>query len=243
VGLVSFALQMYYAFSGYSDMGIGLARMLAIRLPENFRWPYVAETVRDFWRRWHIGLSAWFRDYADVSLVADRVPPPTLAREVLVVLLCGVWYGVGWMFLVWGLYHAALITLERLGVEKAIKRLPAPVRHAYLVAVVIVGWVILRAATPDSAVAFLGALAGLNTPAVAARLAISRELWLVLAAGAIGCAPLLPTIRRWTVVIDALIASLLMMLFASIAFAWRSGWNVAALIMRWWRVSLGRAGR
>ena len=243
VGLVSFALQIYYEFSGYSDMGIGLARMFAIRLPENFRWPYVGETVRDFWRRWHIGLSAWFRDYADVSLVVDRVPPPTLGREVLVVLLCGVWYGVGWTFIVWGSYHAALIALERLGVERMIKRLPAFARHVYLIAAVMLGWVILRSGTPGRAVMFLAALAGLNASALPARPAITRELWLLLAAGAIGCAPLVLTIRRWTVVIDALIASLLMMLFASIAFAWRSGWNVATLVLRWWRVSLGRAGR
>src|SRR6185436_6147693 len=109
LGLVSFTVQMYYGFSGYADMGIGLGRMLGVRLPENFRWPYVGETVCEFWRRWHIGLSAWFHEYADVSLDADHVPPPSAGREVLVVLLCGIWYGVGWTFLVWGLYHAALI--------------------------------------------------------------------------------------------------------------------------------------
>ena len=90
---------------------------------------------------------------------------------------------------------------------------------------------------------FFGALAGLHVPALPARPALGRELWLLLAAGAIGCAPLAPTIRRWTVVIDALIASLLMMLFAAIAFAWRGGWNAAAVVLRWWQMSLGRAGR
>jgi len=112
VGLVSFTVQMYYGFSGYSDMGIGLGRMLGVRLPENFRWPYVGETVREFWHRWHIGLSAWFHEYADVSLDTDHVPPPSAARESLVLLLCGLWYGAGWTFVAFGVYHAALIAVE-----------------------------------------------------------------------------------------------------------------------------------
>ena len=224
-------------------MGIGLGRMLGIRLPENFRWPYVGETVREFWLRWHIGLSAWFREYADVSLHADRVPPPSARREALVVLLCGIWYGVGWTFVVWGLYHAALIALERAGVEAAVKRLPAPLRHVYLIVVVMVGWVILRSQTLGGALLYLEALAGLNGSALRARPAIAFEVWLVLAAGAIGCAPLFPTIRRWTVVIDALIVSLLMMLFAAALFAWRCVWMIATPVLRWWRWSLMQVGR
>jgi alginate O-acetyltransferase complex protein AlgI len=239
LGLVSFTVQIYYAFSGYSDMGIGLARMLGIRLPENFRWPYVAETVREFWRRWHIGLSGWFREYADASLDADRVPPPSAGREALVVVLCGIWYGFGWTFVVWALYHAALIAVERLGVETALKRLPTPVRHLYLIVIVMAGWVIWRSETLGGALLFFKALAGLTAPAVRARPAIPLELWLVLAGGAIGCAPLFSTIRRWTVAIDALIVSLLMMLFAAVLFAWRCARIVALPILRWWRVSVG----
>ena len=88
LGLVCFALQMSYGFSGYADMGLGLGRMLGLRLPENFRWPYVGETVGEFWRRWHIGLSTWFRHYADASRVAVSVA----AGEAFFVLLCGIWY-------------------------------------------------------------------------------------------------------------------------------------------------------
>jgi alginate O-acetyltransferase complex protein AlgI len=243
LGLVSFALQIYYGFSGYSDMGIGLARMLGVRLPENFRWPYVAETLRDFWRRWHIGLAAWFREYADVSLNADHVPPPSAGREALVVLLCGIWYGAGWMFVVWGLYHAALIALEWAGVEAVVKRLPAPLRHLYLIVVVMVGWVILRSETLGGALLFMKALAGLNASALRARPTIAPEVWLVLAAGVIGSAPLFSTIRRWTVAIDAVITSLLMMLFATVLFAWRCVGMVATPVFRWWRWSLMRVGR
>jgi alginate O-acetyltransferase complex protein AlgI len=241
LGVVSLTLQLYYGFSGYSDMGIGLARMLGIRLPENFRWPYVAETVREFWLRWHIGLSAWFREYADLSLDADHMPAPSARREALVVVLCGIWYGVGWTFVVWGVYHAALIALERRG-EAAVKRLPAPLRHLYLIVVVMVGWVILRSETLGGALLFLRALAGLNATATPVPSTISLQLWLVLIGGAIGCAPLFSAIRRWTVMIDALIVSLLMMLFAAVLFAWRCVWIIAAPLLRWWRWSMMRVG-
>jgi len=243
LGLVSFTVQIYYRFSGYSDMGIGLGRMLGLRLPENFRWPYVAETVGEFWRRWHIGLSAWFRDYADVSLDADRVPPPSAGREAVVVLLCGIWYGVGWTFVVWGLYHAALIALERAGVEAAVKRLPVPLRHVYLVVIVMAGWVVLRSQTLGGALQYLEALAGLNGSALRAGPTPAPELWLVLVAGAIGCAPLFPAIRRWTVVIDALIISLLMLLFGAVLFAWRCGSAVVTPVLRWGRSSWHRRSR
>jgi alginate O-acetyltransferase complex protein AlgI len=243
LGLISVTVQMYYGFSGYSDMGIGLGRMLGFRLPENFRWPYVGETVREFWRRWHIGLSAWFREYADGSLDDDRASAPSAGGEALVVLLCGIWYGIGWTFVVWGLYHAALITLERAGLGSAVKRLPAPLRHVYLIVAVMVGWVVLRSETLGGALLFFKALAGLNASALRARPTIALELWLVLAAGAIGCAPLFPAIRRWTVAIDAVTTSLLMMLFATVLFAWRCGGVVAAPVLRWWRWSLMRVSR
>ena len=244
LGLISFTVQIYYAFSGYADMGIGLGRMLGVRLPENFRWPYVGETVREFWRRWHIGLSGWFRDYADLSLDADRIPPPSAGREILVVVLCAIWYGVGWTFIVWGLYHAALITLERLGLEAAVKRLPLPLRHLYLIVVVMAGWVVLRSQTLGGALLFFKALAGLNASAVPVRQTIGVDLWLVLGAGAIGCAPLFSTIRRWTVAIDAIIVSLLMMLFASALFAWRCARIVVTPVLRLWRppVRVGPGG-
>jgi len=243
LGLATLTLQMYYGFSGYSDMGIGVGRMLGIRLPENFRWPYVAGTVREFWQRWHMGLSTWFRQYADVSFDAGHIPPPSVRREALVVFLCGLWYGVGWTFVVWGLYHASLVAAERVGGEALLKRLPAPLRHLYLVAVVMVGWVILRSETPGGALQYLVAAAGLNASALRARPVVGVELWLLLIAGAIGCAPLLPSIRRWTVAVDALIVSLLMMMFASLLFAWRCGRLIVSPLVRLSRGSAIRDGR
>jgi alginate O-acetyltransferase complex protein AlgI len=237
VGLASVTLQMYYAFSGYADMGVGLGRMFGIRLPENFRWPLVSQSVREFWRRWHIGLAAWFREYADISNERGRTSAPSIAAEVSVVLLCGVWYGVGWTFVVWGGYHALLIAAEMSGLEAIVKRLPKVLRHVYLVLAVSLGWILLRSATLGDAWTFLRALIGANAPVPSVRLPFGYDVWLMLTAGAIGCAPLSPMVRRWTVVVDALIVSGLMALFASVLFTWRGVRMVTDRVIRFWRGS------
>jgi hypothetical protein len=160
-----------------------------------------------------------------------------------VAVLCGLWYGSRWTFVVWGLYHGLLVALERTGLEARMKRLPAPVRHVYVLVLVLVGWVILRSETLGSALLFLRALAGMNPTAFHARQVVDLEVWLLLVAGAIGCAPLFNSIRRWTVAIDAVIVSLLMMLFAAVLFVWRGVLVVATPILRWWRRSMTRVGR
>ncbi len=235
VGLASFTLQMYYAFSGYADMAVGLGRMFGIRLPDNFRWPLVAETVREFWRRWHIGLSAWFREYAGVPGERDRAAQPPIAAEALAALFCGVWYGAGRTFVAWGVYHALLIAAERSGLEAAVKRLPVLLRHIYLVLAISLGWLLLRSATFGDAWMFLRALTGASAPSPGTEPTFEYDVWLMLAAGAIGCAPLSPMVRRWTVAIDALIVSGLMAAFASVLFAWRGVRMVTAPVIRLWR--------
>ncbi len=238
VGLASFTIQMYYRFSGYSDMGIGVARTLGVRLPENFYWPYIAETVREFWERWHVGLSTWFDDYVDGSLRERPAAGLGASREALAALLCGIWYGFGWSFVVWGAYHAVLLTVERRGVENVVKRLPGPLRHLYVITLVIVGWVLLRSQTVSDALLFLKALVGLTPVPSHASSTIDLEVWLLLTAGAFGCAPLVSAIRRWAVAIDALIASILIMLVGAFIFAWRCVRIVAATVLRWWRWSM-----
>jgi alginate O-acetyltransferase complex protein AlgI len=243
VGLASFTLQIYYAFSGYADMAVGLARMFGIRLPENFRWPLVAESVREFWRRWHIGLSAWFRECVDISNERRPGSLPPNAAEAVVALLCGVWYGVGPTFVVWGSYHALLIAAEHAGFEVFIRRFPAILRHAYLVSVVALGCLLLRSPTLGDAWLFLCALAGATAPVSRARLTFGYDVWLILAAGAIGCAPLSPMVRRWTVAIDALIVSALMAALASVLFTRRGVRMVTDPVMRFWRGSPDAAHR
>jgi alginate O-acetyltransferase complex protein AlgI len=201
LGIICYTLQIYFDFSGYSDMALGLGRMFGFRFPENFRWPYVAETVQDFWRRWHISLSAWFRDYLYVPLGGNRTSAArTYGNLVIVFFLCGLWHGASWNFVVWGLFHGSFLVLERLGLAEAIKHLWKPIRHAYLLAVVMIGWVFFRAESLPAAVEFLKALTGARavTPTpYALQWYLTPELWLALATGAIGSMPIVPALARW----------------------------------------------
>jgi alginate O-acetyltransferase complex protein AlgI len=201
LGVACYTLQIYFDFSGYSDMAIGLGRMFGFRFPENFRWPYVADTVQEFWRRWHISLSSWFRDYLYVPLGGNRVPPTRMyANLVLVFFLCGLWHGASWNFVIWGLYHGVFLVVERLGVATRVRRLPTVMRHAYLIVVVMIGWVFFRAETLTSATAFLMAMSGLGT-ATSIPFGIgwflTPKVALAFAAGVVGSAPVVPTVSRW----------------------------------------------
>lgn len=202
VGICCYTLQIYFDFSGYSDMAIGLGRMFGFRFPENFRWPYISETVQEFWRRWHMSLSLWFRDYLYVPLGGSRVSKPRMyGNLVTVFFLCGLWHGASWNFVIWGLFHGAFLVVERLGLADRVKRLWAPVRHAYLLLVVMIGWVFFRADTLEGALAFLTALAGWRPPApspFAVSWYVTPEVALAMIAGALGSAPIVPALAaRW----------------------------------------------
>ncbi len=159
LGSLCYTLQIYYDFSGYSDMAIGLGRMFGFRFLENFDHPYAATSVTDFWRRWHISLSSWFRDYVYIPLGGNRVSPRRHTFNLFVVwLLTGVWHGAGWTFLLWGMFYFVLLWAEkRLGLAQ---RLPVPVRWAYTMLAVDLAWVLFRAADLPQAAAFLGAMFG-----------------------------------------------------------------------------------
>jgi alginate O-acetyltransferase complex protein AlgI len=181
-------------------MAIGLGRMFGFRFPENFRHPYVADSVQEFWRRWHISLSSWFRDYLYVPLGGNRVRPARVYLNLVIVFfLCGLWHGASWSFVVWGLYHGAFLVLERLGLGARLQRAWRPLRHAYLLLAVMVGWVFFRADTLPQALAFLQALSGFGaaqpTPYAPGHY-LDAELWLALVAGAIGATPVVPWLAR-----------------------------------------------
>jgi alginate O-acetyltransferase complex protein AlgI len=201
LAVVCYTLQIYFDFSGYSDMAIGLGRMFGFRFPENFRWPYVADTVQEFWRRWHISLSTWFRDYLYVPLGGSRVSPARMYFNLVTVFfLCGLWHGASWSFVVWGLFHGTFLVVERLGLAAAVRRLWAPLRHAYLLLIVMIGWVFFRADTLTDAAAFLKAMFGFGMAApteFSVSWYLTPALWLALAAGALGSAPLVPWFARW----------------------------------------------
>ena len=161
LGAACYALQIYFDFSGYSDMAIGLGKMFGFRFPENFNYPYISKSAVEFWRRWHISLGSWFRDYVYIPLGGSKVP--SKARLIFnlsaVWLLTGIWHGADWTFICWGLYYFVFISLEKLTrfEERAI---PAPVRHIYLLLVVLVGWVLFRADSMLDALDFLGIMFG-----------------------------------------------------------------------------------
>jgi len=160
-GVLCYALQIYFDFSGYSDMAIGMGRMFGFRFLENFNLPYAASSIRDFWRRWHISLSTWFRDYLYIPLGGNRRGEGRAALNLFgVFVLCGFWHGAAWTFLIWGVYHGVFLTLEHWGLEAALQRLPRPFRIAYVWVVVLVGWVFFRASSLPHALAYLKAMAG-----------------------------------------------------------------------------------
>lgn len=146
LGAILYTMQIYYDFSGYSDMAIGLGRIFGFHFLENFRYPYVATSVRDFWRRWHISLSTWFREYVYIPLGGNRKGAlRTYVNLGIVFFLTGLWHGASWAFIFWGLYHGCFMILERLFLGKWLEKNPwKPLNHLYTLVVVICGWVFFR---------------------------------------------------------------------------------------------------
>jgi len=163
LGVACYTIQIYFDFSGYSDMAVGLGKMFGFRFLENFDFPYIAQSVTEFWRRWHISLSSWFRDYLYIPMGGNRVSASRNYFNLLTVFfLCGLWHGASWTFVLWGLYNGAFLIIERGGFGKVIERLPRPLRHSYLVLVVMVGWLIFRADSLTHIQSMLTNLVGLN---------------------------------------------------------------------------------
>lgn len=161
VGIISYTLQIYFDFSGYSDMAIGLGLLLGFHFPENFNFPYSAQSIQDFWRRWHISLSSWFRDYLYIPLGGSKVSTQRIYINLVIVFtLCGLWHGASWTFVVWGLFHGIFLVIERLGLAQQLKKNPAPVRHLYVMIVAMCGWVLFRAESFSQALIFLRSMAG-----------------------------------------------------------------------------------
>jgi alginate O-acetyltransferase complex protein AlgI len=201
LGIVCYTLQIYFDFSGYSDMAIGLGRMFGFRFPENFRWPYIAASVQEFWRRWHISLSSWFRDYLYVPLGGNRGGAGrTYVNLVTVFFLCGLWHGASWNFVAWGLFHGAFLVFERLGLGRILEEMPPQIRHVYTLLVVMIGWVFFRAETLTYAWAYLQAMFGLRhaselTPFTMLHF-LNLEAVLAMVVGIIGSMPVVGAVRR-----------------------------------------------
>lgn len=200
LGIFCYSLQIYYDFSGYSDMAIGLGQMFGFRFAENFRYPYVATSITDFWRRWHISLSTWYRDYLYIPLGGNRVAPWRVYLNLLTVfLLCGLWHGASWNFVIWGMLHGALLMGERLARHWDRPLPPVLLRHAWVLLMVMVGWVFFRAETLPQALGYLAVMAGRGTGSgleTHLGMYLTNGLVLAMLVGVIAATPVLPAINR-----------------------------------------------
>lgn len=159
LGIIAYAGQIYFDFSGYSDMAIGLGRMFGFTFHENFNYPYISRSIQEFWRRWHISLSTWFKDYVYIPLGGNRVSPVRVYVNLFAVfLLTGVWHGASWNFVLWGLFHGLFMIIERQGLASLLQGLWRPVQHAYVLLVVLCAWVLFRADNLTQAIDYLAAM-------------------------------------------------------------------------------------
>lgn len=160
VGIICYSLQIYFDFSGYSDMAIGLARIFGFRFPENFNYPYISKSIKEFWRRWHISLSTWFRDYVYIPLGGNRVSFFwQYFNLILVFFLCGLWHGASWNFIIWGLFHGFFLIFERIEIiAKFLRKLPNIIRHFYAIFIVMIGWVFFRSIDLTSSIKYLATM-------------------------------------------------------------------------------------
>jgi alginate O-acetyltransferase complex protein AlgI len=190
---LAFCLHVYFDFSGYSDMAIGLGRVFGFHFLENFNYPFISKSVAEFWRRWHMSLGTWFRDYVYIPLGGNRVSMPMWFRNILVVwFLTGFWHGADWTFIVWGLYFALFLLLEKFFLAKFFAKLPGVFSHIYVLFVVAISFVIFNANGMGQAISDIGGLIGLqNVPFFNSEtLYYMRSYGVVLLLGILGATPL-----------------------------------------------------
>jgi alginate O-acetyltransferase complex protein AlgI len=205
LGAICYTLQIYYDFSGYSDMAIGLGRMFGFHFLENFNYPYISRSIQEFWRRWHISLSSWFRDYLYIPLGGNRRGPVRTYLNLLTVfLLCGLWHGASWTFACWGLYHGFFLVIERTRLGPALDLLWRPFRHGLTLLIIVVGWVIFRSDTIGAAFSYLTIMFGAaeETGRLALSLYTDKKLAFELVMAVVFSVPVLPALsdlsERWS---------------------------------------------
>ena len=191
---ISGMLQIYFDFSGYSDMAIGLGKMFGFDFLENFNYPYIATTITDFWRRWHISLSSWFRDYIYIPLGGNRVSKAKWLRNIMVVwLLTGLWHGAAWNFIIWGLYFGILLILEKIFLSKYLEKIPKFLTRIYTLFIVMISFIIFNGEGTAQIMQNIGGLVGINTSAFVTQesLYYLKSYLVVLIIGMIGATPIM----------------------------------------------------
>ncbi len=163
LGIIAYSFQIYFDFSGYSDMAIGIGKMLGFNYPENFNYPYISKSITEFWRRWHMSLSTWFKDYVYIPLGGNRCSKIKHIRNILIVwLLTGLWHGSNWNFIIWGLYFGIILLLEKFIYGRVLEKLPKVFRHIYALLLIIIGWLIFAFEDVNIIKTYLLSMFGLN---------------------------------------------------------------------------------
>ena len=199
LGALAFGLQLYFDFSGYSDMAIGLGKMLGFTFPENFNYPYISRSVTEFWRRWHITLGSWFRDYVYIPLGGNRVSTARFYSNIFVVwFLTGFWHGAGWNFIIWGLLFGILMIIERAFLLKWLEKRSRFISHVYLIFVVLVSWVLFAQNSLGEALSYLKVMFGLTgSPMVnTSTLYALKNFFVLLILGVLFATPLMKNIKE-----------------------------------------------
>ncbi len=197
LGIFAYAFQIYFDFSGYSDMAIGLGQMLGFRFPENFNYPYISASVTEFWRRWHISLGSWFREYVYIPLGGNRKGLPRQLVNILIVwTLTGIWHGAGWNFLLWGLWFGVFLSLEKLFFGRVLAALPRAVGILYNSFLVLMGWVLFALEKPEHILGYLRAMFGGNGLADSRALFLGREYMVPMLIAVVPATPLFAALAK-----------------------------------------------
>lgn len=191
VGAISYAMQIYFDFSAYSDMAIGIGKMLGFDFKENFNYPYISKSMKDFWRRWHISLSTWFRDYLYVPLGGNRKGPFRTYRNLLIVFfITGLWHGASWSFIIWGLYHGLFLILERGAFGRMLEKIPSFFTRIYTLLIILIGWVIFRADSIGQALWYVGKMFDFSNIGFGYTVSLfDSQLLLITVLGIVFCMP------------------------------------------------------
>jgi len=223
--LIAYTLQIYFDFSGYSDMAIGIGHIIGFKFPENFNYPYIADSITNFWRRWHMTLSGWFRDYVYIPLGGNRVKLVRHVINILIVwMLTGFWHGADWNFILWGGYFGVVLLIEKLFLGKALEKAPRVIRHVYVMLIVFISWAFFDALSFEAAFSLIGRMFGAGAGVFAGNEALYylRSYAVPIVAGVIGVTPLVKKIagkvdskKRLAMVLEPLV--LLLILVAATA--------------------------
>lgn len=189
LGCAAYAFQIYFDFSGYSDMAVGLGKMFGFEFLKNFDYPYISKSITEFWRRWHMSLSTWFKEYVYIPLGGNRVSTGKHIRNIMIVwMLTGLWHGAAWNFVMWGIYYGVLLLVEKYVLGKVLEKLPNAVGHIYSIIMVMIGWVFFFSPTLTSAIDFIQAMFGIGSNGFADKqglylLATNGIMWIILILG------------------------------------------------------------